>query len=469
MTLIRQVPRLWWPALTLLLMVWSGPIYGQTSPAPAADQTGSAATATADQNPPLTEAQLEQLVAQIALYPDPLLAQILMASTYPLEVVSAARWVTANAGLTGDDQDKALAQENWDLSVKSLVAFPQVLQMMNDEIDWTEQLGDAFLAQQSDVMKAVQTLRSRAQAAGNLQSGPQQTVTVAPAAGGSSEVIVIQPTEPQVVYVPTYDPTVVYGAWPYPNYQPYSWRPAGYVAGNVISFGLGLAIGNNFWGDCDWRNGYVNVNVNNYNNFVNRFPGPHPPGPYPGLHPGGNGPMPWNHDPDHRRGVPYQNPAIQDKFMGSHRAAANEKAREQFRGHADQQRAHLAGLDPKKIPGAQGGGAQQLRPGHQERLGAGGAGERRANPAVRQPTQRPEARRPEAQRPEARRPAAQRPEAVRPSGGGQGERVFSNLDHGGQARQDSRRGQQSQKRLTGREGGSARGGGNLAGGASRRR
>ena len=168
-------------------------------------------------------AQLDQLLAPIALYPDELLSQILMASTYPLEVVEAQRWVQdpKNAGLKGDQLTAALQDKDWDPSVKSLVPFPQILVMMSDRLDWMQKLGDAFLAQQSDVMDAVQRLRQQAQAAGTLKSSPQQTVTT------QDQTITVEPANPDTVYVPVYDPTVVYGTWPYPDYPPYYFPPHG--------------------------------------------------------------------------------------------------------------------------------------------------------------------------------------------------------------------------------------------------
>src|SRR5881409_180140 len=226
--------------------------------------------------------ELDQLVAPIALHPDPLLAQILMASTYPLEVVQATRFVKDNPKLAGDQLNEALKQQPWDDSVKSLVTFPQVLTMLNDKLDWLQKLGDAFLAQQQDVMAAVQRLRARAQATGELKSTKEQNVIVEPAASVStaappagappapppagaapaapaptvqvqqapttvqvvqpaSTVIVIEPTNPQVVYVPSYNPTVVYGAWP-PAYPPYSPYPPGYFAA-AFTFAAGVAVG----------------------------------------------------------------------------------------------------------------------------------------------------------------------------------------------------------------------------------
>ena len=181
--------------------------------------------------------ELDQLLAPIALYPDDVLVQLLMASTYPLEVVQAARWVKANQSLKGEQLTAALEKQDWDPSVKSLVNFPTVLDMMNEKLDWTQKLGDAFLAQQKDVMATVQGLRKKAYDAGNLKSSKELTVKVdtayqaaqpsgagAPAPGAPppqeaqqpQQVIVIQSTSPQTVYVPAYNPTVVYGAWWYP-------------------------------------------------------------------------------------------------------------------------------------------------------------------------------------------------------------------------------------------------------------
>src|SRR5262244_37552 len=166
--------------------------------------------------------EIEQLVAPIALYPDSLVSQILMASTYPLEVVQADRWVKANKSLQGEALTKALEAQSWDPSVKSLVNFPQVLAMMSEKLDVTQKLGDAFLAQQKDVMEAIQWLRAKAQGQGNLKTTKEQTVIVEQPAAQTT-VVRIEPADPQVVYVPTYNPTVVYGAWPYPAYPPYTY------------------------------------------------------------------------------------------------------------------------------------------------------------------------------------------------------------------------------------------------------
>jgi hypothetical protein len=214
----------------------------------------------------LSEAQLASLVAPIALYPDPLVAQILMASTYPLEVAEAYNWQKSNEKLQGTALNNALKQQTWDASVKSLVSFPAVLGMMGSQLSWTQQLGNAVLAQQKDVMSAIQELRKKAQASGALKSTSQQTVSTE--GSGSNSTIVIQPANPQVVYVPTYNPTVVYGGWPYPAYPPVSYYPPGYVAGTaLLSFGVGMAVGAALWGGCHWGSGSITVNNNTFNNF----------------------------------------------------------------------------------------------------------------------------------------------------------------------------------------------------------
>ena len=230
-----------------------------------AQQSGS-------QQQQMSQAQLAALVAPIALYPDPLVAQVLMASTYPLEVAEAYNWQKANSHLKGDALNQSLQQQNWDPSVKSLVSFPPVLGMMGSQLSWTQELGNAVLAQQSDVMNAIQALRAKAKASGALQSNSQQTVTTQ--GSGSNETIVIQPANPQVVYVPSYNPSVVYGGWPYPAYPPYAYYPPGYVAGTaLLSFGVGMAVGAALWGGCHWGGGgwgggnSLTVNNNNFNNF----------------------------------------------------------------------------------------------------------------------------------------------------------------------------------------------------------
>ncbi len=258
-------------------------VLAQTNPAAIAQPPATAQ--------PFSAEQLDALVASIALYPDELLTQLLMASTFPLEIVAAARWVEdpAHKSLSGDALAKALEAEPWDPSVKSLVPFPVVLATMNSNLTWLQQLGYAFATQQADVFAAVQRLRRLAQANDKLQSSPQQVVstqqvTVEPPTGSSQpptqqEVIVIQPAQSDTVYVPSYNPTVVYGSsWPYPSYPPYyAAPPPGYYFGTALATGLAFAAGaavvGGLWGWASpaWGGGYANVNVNRFNNInVNR-------------------------------------------------------------------------------------------------------------------------------------------------------------------------------------------------------
>ena len=221
---------------------------------------------------PLPQAQLDALLAPIALYPDQLLAQVLMAATYPDDVAAAASFVRENPSLTGAALDQALQGQNWDPSVLSLAAYPQVLQMMSDMPDWTQQLGRAFLANQQQVMDTVQMLRSRAQAAGYLRSSEQQTVI------DQGGVIDIEPARPQYVYVPVYDPTVIYGSWSDAYAPPYWYPPAiygypdlapGFAA--AIFFGRPWRVDYNHWGWArpNWRGHDIDVNVT-HNYFANR-------------------------------------------------------------------------------------------------------------------------------------------------------------------------------------------------------
>jgi hypothetical protein len=295
--------------------------------------------------------ELEQLVAPIALYPDSLVAQILMASTYPFEVVQAGKWAKKNKDLKGDALTKALEKENWDPSVKSLVNFPQVLDMMNDKLDWTQKLGDAFLAQQKEVMDTVQKLRAKAEAEGNLKTTKEQKVVVEK----ETQTIVIESASPEVIYVPTYNPTVVYGTWPYPAYPPYYYYPPGYAAGAALfSFGVGVAVGAAWgyaWGNCNWRGGDVNVNINrntNFNNNIDRSKYQNTTGK------GGKGE--WKHNPEHRKGVSYRDQATAQKFDRG--ASRDAKSRESFRGRAEAGRQDIARGGADDFKGRSGGGRQ---------------------------------------------------------------------------------------------------------------
>ncbi len=257
-----------------------------------------------------TEAQLDQMLAPIALYPDALLSQILMAATYPLQVVEAARWSRAHPGLQGDDAVRAVEGEDWDPSVTSLLAFPDVLQRMDQDPQWTQALGDAFLMQEPQVMQEIQVLRSRAQAAGQLYSDSH--LRVADEAG----VIAIEPVNPQVIYVPYYDPVIVYGTWWWPSYPPVVWAPwPGYVAverpGVHVAFfwGTGIRVATHFFfGAPEWH--HRRVNVVNVNTFYYRPEVAHPERRiYTRVTPG-----PWQHDPWHRRGIGYRSRELSREY-----------------------------------------------------------------------------------------------------------------------------------------------------------
>ena len=275
-------------------------------------------------SPLFSQEQLDQMLAPIALYPDSLLVQVLMAATYPMEVVAADRWATENRNLSGDQFAAALDQQDWDPSVKSLVNFPSVLGMMDQKLDWTERLGDAFLSQEDQVMDTIQQLRAKAQAQGMLQSTSQQRVVT------QGQIIAIETVNPQVIYVPVYDPFVVYGPWWYPAYPPYHYYPVGAVImGAGISFGLGIAIGIPWgyaWGGFGWSHHNVDINVYrnaNFNTHINRTIYVNRIGS------GGHGT--WQHDPIHRKGVAYRDNAVAQRF--GQVPKGNPDARRDFRGH----------------------------------------------------------------------------------------------------------------------------------------
>jgi len=257
-------------------------------------------------------AQLDQMLAPIALYPDDVLGQVLMAATYPLEVVQADRWLQdpANAALHGAALAQALQPLPWDASVKSLVAFAQILTVMDSNLDWTEELGEAFLAQQADVMDRIQQLRGRAQAARTLTSTPQQTVS------NDDQAIEIAPANPESVYVPVYDPDVVYGDWPYPDYLPFYFDVPGYAMGGFIGFAIVAPL----WGWNHWDWGHHQINIVG-GGTVPATGVVHLP-----LHPG-----PWRHEPGHRGGVPFRHGMTQAQFGG---AVGRPSIRGSFRGYA---------------------------------------------------------------------------------------------------------------------------------------
>lgn len=263
------------------------------------------------QQPSLTQQQLQQLVAPIALYPDALLAQILTASTYPLEVTMAARWSEKNPNLKGPTLEDAMQKEPWDPSVKGLTSVPQVLAMMNEKLDWTNQLGEAFLAQPNDVQIAIQALRKQAETTGSLKSSKEQKVSriaAPPSTGyaGPPDYIVIEPTEPDYIYVPVYDPLVVYGSgyWS-PAYAPFFWYPPWWAVGPAFGFGAALFVGPALWYHYNWGHpGYAAIQTNTalYSRF-NR------------VNVAGGGQFQnWKFDPAHHGNVRFRNTNLQQQF-----------------------------------------------------------------------------------------------------------------------------------------------------------
>ena len=348
--------------------------------------------------------ELDQMLAPIALYPDSLLTQILMASTYPLEVVQADRWTKQNKDMKGDALAKALEAQPWDPSVKSLVNFPQILQTMSEKLDMTQKLGDAFLAQQKDVMSTVQKLRAKALAAGNLKTTKEQTVVV------EKEVIIIQSPNPQVIYVPYYNPIVVYGAWGYPAYPPYPYYPPpppNYSAG--AAFVTGVAVGAAWgyaWGHSDWHGNSVNVNYNqnvNINNNINRSK-------YATQYPSGQGK--WK-----QQATPSQQVQARQAYRGYSGSALTPNEQQQAQQKAQQK--------------------QTAQQGQQKQAAQQAAGDRSG--------------------------AAKQGGSVSKQGGG----AFEGMDKGSSVKNSSARGSSSRESMSSGGGGSRSGGGFSGGGGSR--
>ena len=343
------------------------------------------------QDTPFKDEELDQMLAPIALYPDSLLSQVLMAATYPADVKEAADWSKAHPDAKGDAAVKQVEKQEWEPAVQSLVAFPQVLAMMRDKPADVQRLGDAFLADPGRVMDRVQVLRKKAQQAGNLKTNEQQKVSVQTEA--AKQVIVIEPAQPQVVYVPVYQPSVVYGAWAYPSYPPFYWPPPPYyyppssgafVAG--VFWGVAISgINNCLWGGFGWGRGNVNINVNHYNNInVNKRIT--------------NNNNTFVHNADRRRDVPYRDSKSREQFGKKQLDGA--KDREAFRGKeggrdagrdADRSKAadtlKSRGADPaagrEKLQGAdRDKAANAVRDADRSRAGSGGAGNRSADRAA---------------------------------------------------------------------------------------
>jgi hypothetical protein len=335
-----------------LFLVYALPV--ATMPAGASPYgLGQAAPTTDTQPATIPPDQLDSLVAPIALYPDPLLAQMLAASTYPLEIIQLQQFMDNNKSLTGQALTNAVMKENWDPSVQAMAAVPDALKVLSENIKWTTDLGNAFLAQENDVMDAVQRMRLKAQGNGQLKTSQQQTVETKVVE--SKTVVVIQPSSPDVIYVPSYDPMVVYGAPAYP-YPPVYYP--GYVAGRALWFGAGLAIGaawgHGGWGwGCGWGGGYGghnNITINNNNNFINNSNRQNVSN-RPGA--GGSGTQ-WQHNSQHRGGTPYGDRSTANKYGGTTRgdSMANRQATARQQGQFGGQ-----GQGGRQQGGFQGSGA----------------------------------------------------------------------------------------------------------------
>ena len=345
-------------ALCAVLMVPGGSF---ASSALSARQTNTQAPAPVAQTSSIPPDQLDSLVAPIALYPDPLLAQTLAASTYPLEVLQLQQWLAKNPGLKDKALLDAVARQPWDPSVQALAALPEVVTWLANDIQWTTDLGNAFLAQEADVMHAVQRMRQKAQAKGNLVSTPQQTVETQVVE--SQPVIVIEQADPQVVYVPSYNPSFVYGApvYPYPSiyYPPTSgWFPGA----GALAFGTGVALGAAWgggWGGWGWGAnwGHADININRNNAFVRN------------ANISGNR---WQHNAVHRGGTPYRDQATANRFGGT--ARGDSLATRQ--AGARQQVSRQGGNVRSGAVGTTGAGNRAAAAGLGERAGQGGLSNR---------------------------------------------------------------------------------------------
>ncbi len=351
-----------------------------------------------------SQEELAQILAPIALYPDTLLAQMFMAATYPLEIVEAARFVKGNQTLKEDALDIALKEKEWDASVKSLCHFPSVLNSLNENLGATKKLGDYFLDDQKAVMAMVQTLRTKAQEEGNLKSTEEQKIVV------EKEIIIIESANPEVIYVPSYSCTYVYGPWWYPHYPPYVWYPPppryGFTAGVIIGIGIGS------WYRPNWRHGNIDIDISrttNFNRNDNR---------------GGGKVNTWKHNPKHRQGVAYNNKKTRNRFGQSNRTA---KQKDLSRGRSTH------GIERKTRDSIKRQGLNSnVRNSDQRKPGQS----RKAR--VSQPAARTKRNLSTTRQPSAKRPQTQRSNAFRSSGSGQ--RTNRMSQRGGASRSSNRGG-----------------------------
>jgi hypothetical protein len=332
---------------------------GTTRSAPTPQQAGAQQQ---EEAPKIPNDQLDSLVAPIALYPDTLVAQVLAASTYPLEIMQLQQWLTKNPGLKDKALQDAVMKQPWDPTVQAMAALPDVVKRLADDIQWTTDLGNAFLAQQSDVMDAVQRMRAKAKGTGNLKSNEQMKVETQTVE--NKQVIVIEQSNPQVVYVPSYNPTVVYGAPAYP-YPPIAYPPPGYyAAGMAISFGVGMAIGAAWGGgwccNSNWGGGNNNININNNNTFINNSNRQNNISNRTGNRTGSNS---WQHNSAHRGGTPYANRSTANRYGGTARGDSMSSRQANARQNQGQR-------DQGQRGGRQQAGSMDRGGGRQQQLGS---------------------------------------------------------------------------------------------------
>ena len=452
---------------TRAVAVFCAALLAAQNPYTFAQQPQPAAGAPDQSQKTLSQGQLESLVAPIALYPDPILSQALVASTYPLEIVEAGRWLSQHSNLTGKALADAAAKQPWDASVQALVMLPDVLKRLNQDVAWTSDLGNAFLAQQQDVMSAIQNLRQRAADAGALKSTNQQTVSTTPGSN-NQPYIVIQPANPEVVYIPQYNPVAVWGPPPpYYPYPPIYYPPVSggaIVAASAISFGAGVALGaiwgGGGWGGWGWGFGWGhgnNVVINN--NFIQR-------NNFNRVNVGnGNN---WVHNPAHRAGVPYNNRNVANRFGGNGTRPATRPSVGQTQQKLNNLGQRGAGQPGQAGPGGRGGAIPSQ--GNASRIGPGNAG--RGAPGMGQPGQAKPAARPGGM------PAQGGANRVTPGAIGQGganrignrslpatggHGAFGGMGQGGRVQMNSNRGFASR----GGGGGFRGGGGGFRGGGAR--
>ena len=321
------------PYLAVFALILAGAARA-APPAPiplAAAQAAAAPASTTASEKVFGKEELDQMTAPIALYPDALLAQVLMAATYPGDVADAAKWSKQHKDVKGEAAVKQVESQPWDPSVQALVAFPPVLETLSQDAAWVQKLGDAFLAQPDDVMGSVQRLRNQAQAAGNLKTTEQQVVKTEPATGAVAaesvpQTIIIESADPEVIYVPSYSSSV-YGPWAYPAYPPYYY---GYYPGAALfSFGVGMVVGGALWGNCNWGGGDIDIDVNNnFNRNTNRERNTNRT-TNRGEGSRGQGGGKWQHNAANRDGVPYRDQRSRDQFGKSREGVAS---RDSYRG-----------------------------------------------------------------------------------------------------------------------------------------